>query len=176
MNNKYKFHRRFFLFFIFSSFFPSYSQVNLSFDRDCMIKNSSILSQLFIESLGKDTVIKLLEDDFRIVLLTDVDSLGRVMNCRKVFCKKKLPDSLEKKITSIFMETNKRFFICYELPPGKNNDEAHQLVAKHLFVTKKSELINISFPGEFMSYYEGKNRKLNLTKYEYLQRRMTKYL
>jgi len=167
------------VFFLFVMPSSLYAQINVSLDRDCMKYNSSILSQSFIESVGEDTVTMLLDNDIRILIFIDVDSLGCVLKFRKMSSNKKISEDLINKVIKNLVETNKHFFICFEKLQGMKNCEA---ITKDLFDTnKKSIFINVAFPGELMSSYNyemqiEKKQGLNLSKYEYLQRRIKKYL
>jgi hypothetical protein len=166
----------FLVFFLFS-FFTANSQINLNFERDCLNKNSVILSHMFIESLGENTVKKILDNNIRMVILLNVDSLGLVSDCEKIICKQNLPISLTQNILNLLTKSKKPFFICYELPRGKNDEEAYKIISKGLFEDKKAILINVAFPGDLMTLYDYEKKEENkrgksLTKYEYLQRRI----
>ena len=56
-----------------------YSQANISFDKDCMKKNSAIFAQSLIYYMGENKVAELLKYDITLLTFWEVDSLGRIL-------------------------------------------------------------------------------------------------
>lgn len=59
------------------------AKINLGFGQDCMDKNMIILSQLLIDNMGEEFVSDLLEKEGDLIIVMEVDSLGRVINIGK---------------------------------------------------------------------------------------------
>ena len=54
----------------------SFSQMNVSVDSDCLKRNSALISKVMIETFGKDSISFLLDNNIKIMFVSQVDSLG----------------------------------------------------------------------------------------------------
>jgi len=158
-----------------------YSQVNISFDKDCIKKNSAILAQSLIDYMGENKVAELLKDDITLLTFWEVDSLGRILKFDKLISKKELPKGFMDSIEVHLIKNNKRFFICFEKLPGYSESDSYKLVTKDLFKNNKSHMMNLAFPGELMILYDFEKEEANrpncgLSRYRYLQEQIKKHL
>jgi hypothetical protein len=166
----------------FSMEYSSHAQINVSFDRDCLEKNSAILAQALIKSVGDDTVTEFLENGTQLLVFCEVDSLGRVFKFNKLTSKKNISKNIIDKIKTYVINSHIRFFICFEKPQRFSDCAAFKLITTDLFdENKKYLLINISFPGDLMMFYNNEKQKateqgLTLSKYEYLLKQIKNYL
>ena len=158
-----------------------YSQVNISFDKDCMKKNSAIFAQFLIEYAGENKVAELLKNDVTLLTFWEVDSLGRILKFDKLISKKELSEGFIDSIEMHLIKNSKRFFICFEKLSGYSESDSYKLVTKDLFKNKKSHMMNLAFPGELMILYDYEKEEANrqnceLSRYRYLQEQIKKYL
>lgn len=157
------------------------AQINISFERDCLNKNTFLLSQFLINLKGEDFVSKLLEEGNSLLFFCDVDSLGHIIDVKKIREKKELDDTLKEEIISALKASNIIFFICYERPVGGSECDAYGRISKDLFNEgKTTHLINIGFPGNTMALYQYERSKAEekgteLSKLQYLINLMNKY-
>jgi hypothetical protein len=155
--------------------------MNISFDKDCMKKNSAIFAQSLIEYAGENKVAELLKNDVTLLTFWEVDSLGRILKFDKLISKKELPEGFIDSIEMHLIKNSKRFFICFEKLPGYSESDSYKLVTKNLFKKDKSHMMNFAFPGELMILYdyekeESNGRNCGLSRYIYLQEQIKKYL
>jgi hypothetical protein len=170
-----------FLFLLWTGLTSSYSQINISFDSDCLDKNGAIVSQALIETAGIDVVTMLLENKTRIAFACNVDSLGHILKIRKILTKKDLPNNLMNDLESFLISNNISFFICTHPLPGKSQCEAYKLVAGSFHKQEEHIIGSVSFPvGEwfYLQYdrYLEENPENPLSIFEYLQQQIDKYL
>lgn len=158
-----------------------YSQVNISFDKDCMKKNSAIFAQFLIESEGENKVADLLKNGVTLLTFVEVDSLGRILKFDKLISKNELSEGFIDSIELHLIKSSKCFIICFEKLPGYSENDSYKLVTKDLFKKNKSYMINFSFPGELMILYdygkeEANGQNCGLSRYRYLQEQIKRYL
>lgn len=160
----------------------SFSQINISFDDNCLNYNASIVSRAIIKTFGSDTVKKLLENNTNITFVCDVDSLGHLLEIDKIYSKQKLPKDFIARLKNYLITNKIRFFICYQLDPL--DIDKYQIVnlERNQFKNNNSRTIgSIAFPGVLMGLYEyekekKKSRNICLSKYNYLLKQIDKYL
>lgn len=163
-----------FILIVFLNIQGAIAQINISFENDCLKKNSVLFSQFLIESKGEDFVSELLENNNSLVLFCDVDSLGHVVQIKKIREKKELNDSLKDEIISSLLLSRITFSICCEKPIGLSKCEAYKLLSKELFNKEKTtHLINVGFPGDIMALYQYEKSRVEekggkLSKLQYL--------
>lgn len=166
---------------LYSMICTSYSQINLSFDKNCIEKNSAILSIALIESAGIENISTLLDNNISLLTFWDVDSLGSVMKLIKITSKEDVPFNLKDRLTDYLTNNNIHFLICFEKPPGLNKCDAYNTISKDLFdENKRFVMINVPFPGDLMFSYNIEEEKAMeqgqlLTKIEYLQKMIFQY-
>lgn len=167
---------------IFTFGYSAHAQINISFDSDCLEKNSAILAQSLINSLGYEIVTGFLENNTHFLVFSEVDSSGGVLKFKKLISNKEVSKVLSDKVKSYLIKNKKHFFICFEKPKGFNNSDAYYLIKKENFDgNNKYHLINIGFPGDLMTFYNYEKEKANeqgltLSKYEYLLKQIKRYL
>lgn len=105
----------------------SHAQTNVSFDSECLEKNSAILAQSLIESVGTDTVMELLENGTRFLLFCEVDSLGGILKFNKLISKKEVSKDITDKFKTYLINNDEHFFICCEKPQGLSDFDAYKL-------------------------------------------------
>jgi len=157
-----------------------FSQVNISFDKDCTKKNSAIFAQSLIEYMGENKVVEFLKNEVSFLTFCEVDSLGRIMKFDKLISKKKIPKTFINGIEVYLIKNNKRFFICYEKLPGYSENDSYKIITKDFYENNKSYMVNVAFPGELLLFYDYEKEEANsncgLSKYRYLQEQIKKYL
>jgi len=162
--------------------FYSFSQVNVSFDSDCMKYNSAIISKAMIETFGEDSIKKLLDNNIQIVFISSVDSLGHILDIIKINSRQKLENNFVNMIENYLVINEVRFFICYQQDASDINKCKVIDYERKQFKKSHSRLIgSIAFPGELMNLYEYEKEKAKvqnicLSKYDYLLLQMNKYL
>lgn len=179
--------RRRLLMFIFICFIINSlsAQIKISVDNSCMTKNSILLAQELIKILGKDNVSELLDNNIRILLFFNVDSIGNTtLSMIRSNSSNEFQDSTIKKIEKLKSDLNLNlkiekgyFTICYERFPDCSDTASIKLIAQDIFKEKEQILINVAFPGELLIYYELEKEKSikegkNITKYEYLENKI----
>lgn len=158
------------------------AQTNICVDKDCLERNSAILSQSLINLKGENFVSKLLEDNTSFLMFCDVNSLGHVIRINKICSKKEIPMELKKEIESYLIVDSVSFYICYEKPSGFKKSDAIELIRKDLHAKNKTTyLINVGFPGNLMTLYKYErdrleNQGVTLSKYEYLKHQIDSFL
>ncbi len=155
----------------------SYSQFNISFERDCLVKNSAMLGYSLIKSVHRDSIIGLFENNIQFITFWDVDSLGNIVQFKGYRSKAKLSKSVFDKVEAYFRRNKFHFSICYEAPVGLNRRESYQLIRNDLMQNGRTTYsINVAFPGELMTFYEYDNRKAKckMSKYRYLTKQINK--
>jgi len=159
------------------------AQVNVSFDDNCIRKNTAALSQALIDLKGENFVSNLLKNDIKFSIFCNVDSLGIVLNFIKMRSSKEFSRELEQEII-LYLEANKiSFYICYEKPQGLTLNEGYKLIRKDLLELSKNKnsfFTNINFPGDMMNLYcyekdKAKKRGLFLSRYDYFVSMINKY-
>lgn len=165
------------LFFTLSFYVQIVSaQVNISFDNNCLKTNTIILSKALEELKGENFISDLLENNNSFIIFCDVDSLGHLVEVKKIRgVKKELPEGLKQEIISGLIANNVSFFICYEKPLNLTVCESYTLIRKSLLDSNITTYpINISFPGDMMQLYEDERSKYQesgiiLSKYQYFK-------
>ncbi len=119
-----------------------------------------IFSQLLIDNKGEEFVSDLLEKESDLIIVMEVDSLGRVVNIGKKWWSRKELDSVSKeKIALALKSSDIKFTICYNRTPGISDKSAYELVSKDLFKDKTTIWINVSFPGHTLFRYESEKER-----------------
>ncbi|MGC1391377.1 MAG: hypothetical protein WA816_10100 [Bacteroidales bacterium] len=157
-----------------------YSQVNISFDKDCIKKNSAMFALTLIEYLGKEKVVELLEEGIDLLAIWQVDSLGRILNFN-IRPKKELSKDFLDSIEVCLIKNNKRFLSCWANLPGCSDSTSYKIILKDLSEKNGHIPVNVAFPGELMILYDYEKKEANgqncgLSRYRYLQEQMKKYL
>ena len=160
--------------------FFSFAQ-NVSFDNDCMTKNSAKFVQSLLDISGDDFVNKLLLNDIRFVVILEVDTLGRVLTFVHA---SKVDSNIMNNIknTLDYLKGNNVFFSkCYGLPMGAIKDSITLLANNRLKKENSRLYINIGFPGELLSMYDIKQSEYikkgcSLSKLQYLKIQIKHYL
>lgn len=166
------------LVFILLTFSKISAQVKT--DSDCIDWNNAILGQEFINTFGKKFVVEILEKNIYFGISLSVDSTGRVLTLRNSGPKQKLDKSQSSLLERNLIKKKYHFFICFERFPNYSISESNKIISKDLFKNVQSCFISVSFPGNYMMYYEIEKRKLNtkgkvLSKYDYLINQIKKY-
>lgn len=161
-----------------------HAQINISVDNSCMTKNSILLAQELIKIFGKENVSELLDNNIRILLFFNVDSLGnmtleksKIHNNSSFEFQDSSINNIEKLMSdlNLNLKIKKGYFnICYERFPDWSDSASIKLISQDLFKENVQFLINVAFPGELLIYYELEKDKSikegkNITKYEYLE-------
>lgn len=166
---------------IFFNIVLEISSQNISINRDCQEKNTAVFSQSLIDLKGEKFISKILEKHIYYLMFCEVDSLGYVLNIKKIRSKKEISKKLIKQIESYLIEKNIRFDICYNELPNKKPNETIELLKKELSTKKDTTyIINVSFPGTLLYLYDYEQNHINttdsiLTKYTYLKKQIRKY-
>lgn len=165
----------------------SSAQSDISVSNSCITKNSILLAQELIRTLGKDKVSEIVEKDIRLLLFFDVDSIGNVTLAKSLINdhgSNETQDSSRYDIEGLkldleqYLKIDKGYFtICYERFPDKSDSASIEIISKDLFKDNKPILLNVGFPGELLMYYKLDNEKLmqdgkGVTKYEYLEKKI----
>jgi hypothetical protein len=148
------------LFFTFGVITPSFAQINVRFDNDCLFANSIEFGRAIMETIGEKATRKLIERDEKIKIVVEVDSIGRVMNIlRSNF------NCIDKK-DSIRLLSNirfkRQFNICYTDGQDQKNLIINEL--RNDFRRNRKHSIALFFPGQFHEKYlnyKGKANKVN---------------
>jgi hypothetical protein len=169
------------LFLLWVGLTSAYSQINISFDSDCLDKNGAIISQALIETVGIDVVTQLLETQTRILFVCSVDSLGHILKIRKIWTKKELPNNLVNDLESFLINNETSFFICTKKTLGTSRCEAYKSAIESFYSQEEHIIGSVSFPvGEwfYLQYnrYLEENPENLLSIFEYLQQQIDKYL
>lgn len=155
----------------------TYAQINTSFDRDCIERNSALLAKALIAWYGDNDFEHLLRREVNFIVVASVDSLGYICKVHKINSSKFMADSLKTDITACVISSKNAFFICYQSP--YNPQDAERIKTELQSEKKKRFLISLAFPGNLMTLY---NYELSqrikeggsLSKYEYLKTQMKK--
>ena len=148
------------LFFAFGVITPSFAQINVHFDNDCLFANSIEFGRAIIETIGEKATRKLIERDEKIKIVVEVDSLGKVSKI------------IRSKLTSINRKDGiqllsnirfkRHFYICYA-----DGQDQKKLIIKDLrndFRTNHNHIVVLFFPGQFHEKYisyKGKEAKVD---------------
>ena len=151
--------------------------VNISFDHYCVTKNSAIIAQSLIEFIGADSVNRLLDNKFRMMLTCEVDHQGHVIKLIRTRINGEIPDNFENDLEIFLIKNPIYFYICYSLDMGERKD-----IAYYRIVNSRTDYhITFGFPGDLMSIYDYEREKLEkqgvfLSRYDYLRQQIKKYL
>ena len=167
------------LVYVFVPFF-SFAQ-NISFDNDCIMKNSAKFTQSLLNISGDDFVNKLLLNNIRFVVVLEVDTLGQMLTFVHI---SKVDSNVMNKIENVvdYLKVSNIYFSkCYDLPMDTIKDSIILLAKKRLKKENNPLYINIGFPGELLSMYdikenEYKKKGCSLSKLQYLKIQIEHYL
>lgn len=160
----------------------SFSQINVSFDSNCLSYNSAIMSNTMIGIFGPDTVRRFLDCNTNVILFCRVDSSGKVLEIVKIRSRQHLPINFIPLVENYLISKKVRFFICFEKVPSNISISEVIESERKQFMNNPNRFIRpIAFPGELMSLYEyekecAKAKGFYLSKYDYLLEQINKYL
>lgn len=166
--------------FFFCISIYSFSQVNVSIDRDCLDYNAAIISKAMLVTFGEDSIRHLLDNNIYIVFSPQVDSLGRTLKINKIRSKWSITNDFVNSIETYLITNKIHFYICFANdPPDKQLSHTIDY-AREYFKKNKSISIAFGFPGELMNLYEYEKEKVSkeghcLSKYDYLLMQINKY-
>ena len=158
----------------------SFSQMNVSVDSDCLKRNSALISKVMIETFGKDSISFLLDNNIKIMFVSQVDSLGAVLKLDIVRSNWIITNDFITLIETYLIESRIQFYICYTQDPP-NVPKSHIIAsAREYFKNNDWKTINLGFPGELMDLYEynrkkAKEKGVYLSKYDYLLMQINKF-
>lgn len=90
---------------------PSYAQINVRFDYDCLFANSIEFGRSIMETIGEKATRNIIERDENIKIVLEVDSLGRVTKIlRRDFKNINKKDSI-RLLSNIRLK--RHFYLCY---------------------------------------------------------------
>jgi len=125
------------------------SQIKISFEEDCIDKNTILLSQFLIDVMGDDFVSNFLEERNAILFVLEVDSLGRIVEIGRMRERKEIDKTSKEKIVSALKSSGMEFTKCYwRTTVGQSDSAAYERISKDLFNEEKPTItINVAFPG-----------------------------
>jgi hypothetical protein len=81
--------------------FHANCQMKVSFDNNCINYNSALISKVMINILGLNTVSNQLENKNNIIFVIDVDSLGNLVEIKRIHSKKNYQKIFERQLKII---------------------------------------------------------------------------
>lgn len=135
--------------------FVSSAQNRISFDSNCLNRNSVLFTEALIDLKGESFVKKLLKSKEEILMFCRVDSMGYLREMvRMMPPEKPIPENTKKEITAYLFSRKIPFYICYTKPADMNEKEAVVLITNELFRQNDTlHLMNVGFPGDLMKFY-----------------------
>jgi len=137
---------------------PSYAQINVRFDYDCLFANSIEFGRSIMETIGEKATRNIIERNENIKIVLEVDSLGRVTKIlRSNFRNINKKDSI-RLLSNIRLK--RHFYLCYA-----DGQDQKDLIIRDLrndFLRNNNQSVFLIFPGQFhIKYisYKGKATK-----------------
>lgn len=137
---------------------PSNAQINVRFDNECLLANSTEFGRVIVETIGEKATRKLIEQDEKLKIVVEVDSTGRVMKILRSDFKCILKKDSTRLLSNI--QLKRHFYICYM--DGYDQKEIIIRELRNEFRKKQKHLVVLFFPGAFHEtylYYKGKATK-----------------
>lgn len=134
------------------------AQINVRFDNECLLANSTELGQAILETIGEEATRKLIERDEKVKIVVEVDSTGRVTKILRSDFKYIAKKDSVRLLQNI--KSKKHFYICYA-----DGQDHKDLIIKEIradFRRNKNHWVALFFPGQFHEqylYYKGKSPK-----------------
>lgn len=158
----------------------SFSQINVSLDRDCLEHNAAIISKAMIETFGEDSIKYFLYNNIHMVFSPQVDSLGLTLKIHIIRSKWAITNDFTTSIESYLIENKIHFYICYTKDPPDIQKSQIIAYAREHFKKNSTHIIAFGFPGALMTMYDIESKKalkegINLSKYDYLLMQISKY-
>jgi hypothetical protein len=154
------------------------AQNRISFDSNCLNRNSVLFTEAMMDLKGEQFIKKLLKSEEEILMFCRVDSLGYLREMvRMMPPEKPIPENIKKEITAYLFSRKIPFYICYTKPADMNEKEAVVLITNELFRQNDTlHLMNVGFPGDLMKFYNPAPGTPNTlaAKFEYLKGEMRK--
>ena len=155
---------------------PLFSQVNISFENSCPEKDCAIIADAFVKVLGDSTVNQLLENEVRIGIVFEIDTLGRVLCIAKYRSKTTFPKVYMNNIEHYLMNNDKRFCIWYEKPYDDEKKSYDLIVNSDESIKNTKIFFSAGFPCFLMKDYKLDSVNRTQSKIEYLKTVINKYL
>lgn len=156
----------------------SFAQNRISFDGNCLNRNTVLFTEALINLKGEGFVKKLLKSEEEILLFCRVDSMGYLREVvRMMPPEKPIPEKTKKEITDYLFSRKIPFYICYTKPADMGEKEAITLITNELFRQSDTlHLMNVGFPGDLMQQYNPPPDAPNTLsdKFEYFKGEMRK--
>jgi hypothetical protein len=141
-------------------FISSNAQINVRFDNDCLLANSTEFGRAIMETIGEKATRKLIKNDENIKIAVELDSLGRVSKFTRINL-----SSINKRdgiqlLSNIRLK--KHFYICYA--DGQDHKDLIIRDLRNDFRRNQNHSVVLLFPGQFHEtylYYKGKASKVN---------------
>lgn len=156
------------LFFALNIFEPVHTQLNVRFDNNCLLANSTELGRALIETIGEKKTRLLIERNVNIRIIVEVDSTGRVRTIKRCNMKFISPKDSIRLLTNI--KSKRQFYLCYVDALSQKDVIIKELRSEFLRNQKRN--IVLLFPGQFHEeyiHYKGKSKKVDYI-IEYLER------
>lgn len=149
------------------------AQIKISFEEDCIDKNTILLSQFLIDVMGDDFISNFLEEHNALLFFFEVDSFGQIVEVIRIRERKEIDNTSKEKIVSALKLSDIEFTKCYWRTVGQSDSAAYERISKDLFNEKKPTVtLNVAFPGfryEVLSLKED-DEKTGLSKLQILKK------
>lgn len=185
-------------FVVLSSMFVNFniqSQINLSFDDDCSMRNSALFSDCLLKFFGDSLVNEFFETNTSILFTWEVDQFGRIKKIKYFHMVSKptsvdsrgnqtiyftdyplpLPEDFKNRVKDSLVKYDIRFEICHY--KRSRNEVVDQSALIQRYLQKKRFQVGTNFPAEFFwSYYNRAPSEKSMTKLNHYKRQLVLYL
>ena len=155
--------------FLFPLTLACFGQVELG--RDCLTKNSIVFAKIMLDVLGKEAILKMLNENQHLGLVLRVDNDGHVLGVVRSWGK--LPLLQQYKIVSklkwYFNQHVVHVRICYAFEEVGLTYEEQLKLAREGFRKQKNKITDVFFPADLLDLYDrDKQRGYKGSRLDYL--------